>query len=625
MPLAYALGMEAFISIHMTVFVFIPLSKLLGKDEDSSKRIVKMLFIGRVLLLLYFDFFITPSIAIFDFFSMFIGAFLIVPILSNFKKNKYNLQTGASIVNQDAVQTSRTNLIVKCVNCGQEVDLKHKFCLKCGKSLAGDNLKVEEAIKTNSIVPDVKYVKLGQYDPMYQLSEDGMLEEFINREIKKAQIDLNTKLIPSAALKRKKVIKSIFSLLVAVFICSIFFHFPISFYVGGLIILFIFYKLFNNYNFMKYLKKEIKSRPNEKISNIVMNVKLSLVTDNSSKLFICSLLLAIIVPLIIFINPVILYEKVDGGYAVRYYLFGLTNFKTATIPAQYKGEDVVSLRGNTFSNMPFLTEVTLPDTLLEIRGQAFKNDINLVKVNIPNKLEYLGGGAFYNCRSIETIELPDTLTELGGESFYNAKSLKSIKLSNNLTEIRGNTFEKCSSLKSIEIPDKVERIGGSAFREAYSLETVIISKNSNLKEIGSSAFRGCNSLDSITLPKGVSLNERTFKESPTVVKYYGEFSSLGSNYSYTNIMTLDLGDTVNINFDYDSNTIQHATLKFDEYKTTDLGKPVYYFIYKVENEQPNYFILSEENKTKLFGADIAFELKMLNSGNSSVEIYVYTN
>ena len=34
---------------------------------------------------------------------------------------------------------------------------------------------------------------------------------------------------------------------------------------------------------------------------------------------------------------------------------------------------VVGLRGNTFSNMPFLTEVSLPDSITEIRGQAFKN------------------------------------------------------------------------------------------------------------------------------------------------------------------------------------------------------------------------------------------------------------
>ena len=109
-------------------------------------------------------------------------------------------------------------------------------------------------------------------------------------------------------------------------------------------------------------------------------------------------------PSIIFLKPKILYEKVDNGYAVRYYAFGLTNFKTATIPETYKNEKVVSLRGNTFSNMPFLKSVKLPDTITEIRGQAFKNCKRLTDVNIPENLEYLGGGAFYNAKSIKRIE-----------------------------------------------------------------------------------------------------------------------------------------------------------------------------------------------------------------------------
>ena len=47
---------------------------------------------------------------------------------------------------------------------------------------------------------------------------------------------------------------------------------------------------------------------------------------------------AVLLPLIIFSSPRILYEKVDGGYAVRYYLFGLTNFTTATIPEKHNNE-----------------------------------------------------------------------------------------------------------------------------------------------------------------------------------------------------------------------------------------------------------------------------------------------
>jgi len=278
--------------------------------------------------------------------------------------------------------------------------------------------------------------------------------------------------------------------------------------------------MMTKFNLMKYLKKEVKARPSEKISNIIMTTKNSFVIDTTKRFRMICILIAIILPLIIFVNPRIMYEHIENGYAVRFYTFGVTNFKTATIPEIYKGENVVSLRGNTFSNMPFLEKVTLPNTITEIRGQAFKNDFNLVSVNMPTNLEYLGGGAFYNCSSLASITLPDTLTYMGGETFYRASSLEQVKLSSNLTEIKGDTFAYCISLRSISIPDKVTRIGGHAFYGSTSLSEVLFTENSKLVEIGSSAFRQCPNLYSITIPYNTAVNTRAFKESPTMIKYF---------------------------------------------------------------------------------------------------------
>ena len=287
-------------------------------------------------------------------------------------------------------------------------------------------------------------------------------------------------------------------------------------------------------NLIKYLTKQIKERPGEKISNIVMNVKNTFVNDNSKSIFIVSILVAISLPLIIFFTPKIIYEKTNGGYAVRYYMYGLTNFRSANIPEMHNNEPVVSLRGNTFSNMPFLESVILPNTIIEIRGQAFKNCYKLKEINIPNKLEYLGGGSFYNANSIKSIELPDTLTYLGGESFYGATSLEYVKLSNNLTEIKGDSFEYCTSLKKITIPDNVTRIGGHAFYGDSNLSEVLLTSNSKLNEIGSSAFRQCSSLSSITIPRTTYVNERAFKESPTDIQYFNANEPYynTSNYNY---------------------------------------------------------------------------------------------
>lgn len=523
-PIIVALVMEAFVSIHMSIFVLFPLSKIFSKD--NYKKVFLTLFIIRAFVLLFFDFFITTEIAFIDFFAVFIGAFIIVPIakLITIKRNKgqIDILNVNTILENMSSQNNQEN-ILHCSNCGEVINVGDKFCSNCGVSVVQNKVSTAAASKV--------LVHYSDFDPIFNNTEDKLLEEFINRELKRNGIEQNNKLYPADILKRKNILTIIFSVLVFVYISLIFFHFPIYTYVVGFIILFCFFRITIKYNLMSYLKKEVKARPSEKISNIVMNVKNSFISDNLKVLRILSIIIACILPLIIFINPRIMYEKVEGGYAVRFYTFGLTNFKTASIPAKYNGQKVVSLRGNTFSNMPFLESVTLPNTITEIRGQAFKNDSSLRSVNIPINLEYLGGGAFYNCSSITSIELPDTLTYMGGEVFYGASSLSKIKLSENLMEIRGDSFEYCTSLRSIEIPDRVTRIGGHAFYGDTLLSEVLFTENSKLREIGSSAFRQCTSLYSITIPSDVYVNERAFKESPTSINYFDLYDEYyNSNY-----------------------------------------------------------------------------------------------
>lgn len=342
-----------------------------------------------------------------------------------------------------------------------------------------------------------RIVHAEDFDPLFAMSEEDCVEGFIKREMQRAGITEEQNLIPEDMLRRKNILNAVLAVLLFVYISLFFFHFPMKTYVIGLIILVVYAFLTSRYQLIKYLKKEIRSRSQEKISNIVMNVKASMVPDYSKKLKWALMAVAVAGSLLLFSKPRIFYEQADDGYYVRFYVYGLTNMTTATIPDTYQGEKVVGLRGNTFSNMPFLSEVTLPDSITEIRGQAFKN-----------------------CRSLERVTLPEHLTYLGGEAFYHCSSLEEVNLPAGLTEIRGNTFEECSSLLRIEIPDNVTRIGGHAFYGNTSLEEVVISPDSKLQQIGSSVFRCCDSLREITLPRGVSVNERAFKETPVRIDYY---------------------------------------------------------------------------------------------------------
>ncbi len=493
------------------------------KNKSKIQKRVDIIF-SVILIMLLFMSMVDSSMLTLLFINIIV--YIIVKIVVMAIENaKPSITSNTSATTQNYVEN-----IEHCPKCNANVKIGSKFCESCGTP-----------------IPAKKYVTVANYDPILYYNENVILDEFIIRELKKSNINLNEELIPFEVLKRRKTFSMIFSALLFVFISMIFFHFPILTYIIGIAILIFFHAETKEYNMIKYLAKEIKSRPNEKISNIIMNTKNQLTTDNQKNKRIVLNVVAVILPLIIFMNPHIMYEKTTEGYNVRFYTFGLTNMTSATIPSSYNGENVIGLRGNAFSNMPFLKSVTLPDTIKEIRGQAFKNDNNLVDVNIPSNLEYLGGGAFYNCTSITSITLPDTLTFLAGETFKNASSLETIKLSENITEIRGNSFEECTSLKEITIPDKVTRIGGHAFYGDKSLNKVIFTENSQLNEIGSSAFRQCKRLYSITIPRNTFVNERAFKESPTNIYYFGygtrkEFIYASSDDQATAIETADFGN-----------------------------------------------------------------------------------
>lgn len=511
LPLSVAIFMEAFVSIHMSVFVLQPLSEIISNnDKEKSKTTFLILFGIRALILLFFDFFITTSIALIDFFGVFVGAFIMVPISIAKTKSSSNESKNKELLHQIETQSTQTEL--KCPKCNSLVKNEYKFCANCGNPI-DDSIKQETEIKKGIVKPV-------NFDPMFSKDENALLEDFIDKELTKIGIDLKSELTPSTIIKKKMILNIIFSVLLFVYISLIFFHFPVYTYILGIIILFIFIKVTSKYDLKKYIIREVKARPNEKISNIIMNIKNSMVVDDKKILRYFCIIVAVILPLIIFKDPRVLYEKQDDGYAVRFYTFGLTNFETATIEETYNGKNVVALRGNTFSNMPFLKKVVLPNTIKEIRGQAFKNDKRLTTVNIPNKLEYLGGGAFFNCKSLEAISLPDTIKEIRGEVFYNATSLKYVKLPRYISEIRGDSFKYCESLREIEIPDSVTRIGAHAFYGCSNLNKVAISSESELQEIGSSAFRMCRMLNEIILPSSTYVNERAFKESPTTVYRY---------------------------------------------------------------------------------------------------------
>ncbi len=372
-----------------------------------------------------------------------------------------------------------------CNKCGNKMTDSQDFCTSCGAAAADFRVKQSDYLVTK------KAVLTSEVDSSYFLPDDMYLDLFIKKELKKYNIN-DKGLLPRKVVTRKKILKVLLAILMISFTTLLFFHRHIALYIAliaAMLMLFLYTRI---YSTTKFITKEFMARPTEKMSNIILGIKNDLVKDNSNNVLIVGLILALVIPSIVFFNPRAIYEPNGDGVALRFYTYGIVGNGKAVIPEEVDGKKVTSIRGDVFANLYLLREVQLPETIEEIRGGAFTNDISLVKINLPSKI----------------------------------------------TEIKGNTFENCTSLRSIKIPDSVTRIGGHAFYGNSSLSEVIISEKSQLKEIGSSAFRQCSSLYSIKIPYGVYVNERAFKESPTNIIHYESADNPGQDNSWNNSYTI---------------------------------------------------------------------------------------
>ena len=126
------------------------------------------------------------------------------------------------------------------------------------------------------------------------------------------------------------------------------------------------------YNTVQYIKKELKARPDDEISDIVSSIIAGGTVNKKFIVSISCVVISTLLPLLIFINPIIFYEPYEDGYSVRFYATGLTNSKTITIPEEHNGKPVLGVRGDAFANISSLEEVNLPDTIKEIRGKHLK-------------------------------------------------------------------------------------------------------------------------------------------------------------------------------------------------------------------------------------------------------------
>ncbi len=204
--------------------------------------------------------------------------------------------------------------------------------------------------------------------------------------------------------------------------------------------------------------------------------------------------------------------------------------KSITIP-----DSVKAIARYAFLENKALTNISIPENIIEISDDAFRGCTSLTAINvapenhafssqdgvlynkdlkklikcpegkkevtIPDSVTEIGDGAF-ECCTITSINLPQGLMEIGKAAFSDCNFLTDVKISENVTKIGDGAFARCLALRSINIGSAVEEIGRALFFWCKTLRTVTIP--SSVKRIETRAFEYCEALTFIDIPEGLT-------------------------------------------------------------------------------------------------------------------------
>lgn len=239
----------------------------------------------------------------------------------------------------------------------------------------------------------------------------------------------------------------------------------------------------------------------------------------------------------------------------------------------FQENSVIKIGGQAFFNCSSLSNVILPEGLMEIGHSAFSGCKNLSNIKLPNSLSIIGDFAFSDCdglsiiipnnvnligglvfagnnlditipgRFMDTLISPisntcenlhvtiaDGTTEIGAYAFQKMPGLVSISIPNSVKSIGQAAFWQCSGLAQVIIPNSVNTIDNNVFSECTGLTSVVLSNN--LNSMGTGVFSGCTNLSTINIPENITvINDATFSGCKSLVNMIlpDHITAIGNN------------------------------------------------------------------------------------------------
>ena len=248
-----------------------------------------------------------------------------------------------------------------------------------------------------------------------------------------------------------------------------------------------------------------------------------------------SMLLAIVVTMAFTPITVIAEEPTEhvfvDGWGTWYYIIEdggatLTNYggdgESFYLPDTLGGYPLKVIGESACAYLDWLTEVDIPDSVVEIGYYAFGVCTFLETVNMGDNVEIIDDYAFIACENLKEVNFGTGVKEIGAHAFDFCISLEEIAIPDGVEVLSDRTFDRCFNLKSVYLPDSLYFIGNDVFSLCESLREITIPEG--VTYIGEYAFNGCSSLEQIALPATVGyIQEAAFRfcDSLTDVYYTG--------------------------------------------------------------------------------------------------------
>lgn len=145
-----------------------------------------------------------------------------------------------------------------------------------------------------------------------------------------------------------------------------------------------------------------------------------------------------------------------------------------------------------------IVAIVLEEGVTSIGDYAFSNLSYLENVTIPESVKRIGYRSFRHS-SIRSVYIPAGVIE--ESAFERCTSLTSLTVGQNVTQIGEATFKHCADLVSVTIEEGATTIGDQAFAGCLELETATTPKS--VTELGDYLFKGCPSIKEVTIGGGV--------------------------------------------------------------------------------------------------------------------------